>query len=69
MSDPIKGFYVSLNDDYGEETVESIVAAVRMIKGVQDVALSVSDADDWMNRNRIRREFRDKVYALYEEFN
>lgn len=67
MTDRIKGLYVSLNADYRDDSIDDIVSAIKMIKCVQDVTLSVTDPDDWMNRSRISYEYRRKIMDALEE--
>jgi len=64
MSDKVKGLYVSFDDDLHEETVERIVNAIKMIKGVQDVSSNVVNADDWLNRKRIAMEYQGEIYKV-----
>lgn len=68
MSDRIKGFTVVLEKDTRDDDFESIMDAVMMIKGVAGVTPSLSDSDDWMNRERVRRELAGKIWdALHEK--
>lgn len=62
MSDKIKGFYVVLDKDIRDEDFERIENVVLMIKNVLSVKRSVSDSNDWMNRERIKQEIINKIY-------
>ncbi len=65
MTDRLKGCYVAFDDDYRTDDVERILEAIRMVRGVASIATTVTNGDDWMNRERIRREYEDKVLAVF----
>ena len=67
MTDRIKGLVVTLDKDYREDDVEAIVGAIRMIKGVANVHLNVTDMDDHINRQRIRAELVEKLFEVLKE--
>ena len=67
MSDRIKGFYVSLEKDIKDEDFECIKDAVLMIKGVLSVKESVSNSEDWFNRDRIIREITFKILDVIKQ--
>jgi hypothetical protein len=62
MSDSIKGFYVVLEKDIGEEQFEALKTAVLMIRGVLAVNESVSDSSDWMARRQVGHEMEMAIY-------
>lgn len=62
MTDRIKGVYVALDKDYRVDDAEAILEAIKMIKGVSEVAINVTDFDDWTNRSRIRMELSAKLW-------
>jgi len=62
MTDRIKGFTVTLDQDYRDDDVENILNAVRMIKGVTHVEPSITTAEDHMNRERIRIELQNEIF-------
>jgi hypothetical protein len=64
MTDRVKGFTVTLEYDVRIDDVEVILNAVRMIKGVANVELSISTHDDHMNRERLKWELKDKFYEF-----
>ncbi len=66
MTDRAKGCFVSFEHDIRVDDVEFLVNAIKMIKGVSEVSLNIADSNDWMNRNRIKSEIREKFLALYE---
>ena len=61
MTDTLKGLVVSLNHDIREDDAEDIIQAIRMVKGVANVAPLVSEAGDWVVAERSRREMRERV--------
>ncbi len=67
MTDRVKGFTVTLEKDMRIDDVETIIQAIRMIRGIVDVAPSITNSDDHMNRERIRYELRDKFYKFMNE--
>lgn len=67
MTDIVKGFLVTLEEDIRIEDVEVIMQAIRMIKGVADVEPSVLTTEDLMNRRRIKYELRDKFYKFIKD--
>lgn len=64
MTDRIKGFWVALERDIREDDVESLVEAVKHLRGVQAVKIQVADPDDWMARERATTELRDKIIEV-----
>ena len=64
MSDHIKGFVVSLDQDYHSDDAARIKEAILMLKGVQGVKESVANPDDWMNRQRIHHELTMKILGV-----
>jgi hypothetical protein len=61
MTDRIKGFTVVLEKDLRDDDFEAIKNAVLMIRGVASIETSDVDASDWMNRERVRLEYRQKI--------
>lgn len=62
MSDRIKGIIVTLENDIREDDAKEIINAVLMIKGVLNVTTSVRDHNDIMNRERVRSEYRERLW-------
>jgi hypothetical protein len=63
--DRIKGLVVTLDQDYKDEDIKSLIDAINMIKGVTNVDLVGSNIDDIINRNRIKNEFQDKLNKMF----
>ena len=62
MTQRVKGFVVSLDNDMREDDVEHIVNAIKMIKGVSGVQNVDSGIDDVINRMNIKREMSEKIF-------
>ncbi len=62
MTQRVKGFVVSLDNDMREDDVEHIVNAIKMIKGVSGVKNVDSGIDDIINRMNIKREMSEKIF-------
>jgi hypothetical protein len=67
MTDRIKGFAVTLEEDMRIDDIDNIINAIRMIKGIASVEPSISNIDDDINRERIKSEFRDEFIKFYKE--
>jgi hypothetical protein len=66
MTDRLKGCWVSFDQDIGTDDAESILGAIRMIRGVAAVETSVTDPEDWLARQRIRFEIKEKIAKFYD---
>jgi hypothetical protein len=67
MTDRLKGVVVTFDRDIREDDAQEIINAIKMIRGVLAVDQSVADYDDHMNRARIEREYKQKVWdAIFE---
>ena len=64
MTDRLKGCIVVFDADYRDDDAESILEAIGMVKGVQSVTPEVSNSQDWMARERIKFELRDKLFEV-----
>lgn len=67
MTDRIKGFVVTLDEDMRVDDIDQIVNAIKMIKGIYSVEPSVSNFDDTMNKERIKSELRGKFIEFLKE--
>ena len=67
MTERLKGVYVAFDRDIRDDDAEFILNAIRMIKGVKSVEANVVDADDWMNRQNIKSEYRTKILNVLKE--
>lgn len=50
--------------DIRDDDVVALLDAIRMLKGVLSVTTDVVDSSDWMNRERIRFELRQKLFEI-----
>lgn len=64
MTDRLKGLVVTLDQDYRIDDAEAIVNAIRQIKGVLSVSTSIATGEDYFNRERIRHELGEKLWAI-----
>lgn len=67
MTDRVKGFTVTLEKDIRIDDVETVIQAIRMIRGIAHVEPSISTSEDYMNRQRVKHELREKFYKFYDE--
>jgi len=67
MSDKTKGLIVSFEKDLQDGSAERIKHAISMLKGVFSVEKSVTDVDDYLNRQNIKAEFKNDVLELWKK--
>lgn len=67
MTDRLKGCLVVFDYDIREDDAAGIMDAIARLRGVRSVGPSLADADDWMNRERVRRELSDLLFAVLAE--
>jgi len=67
MTDRTKGCWVAFDKDIRVDDVEWIINAIKMIKGVTDVELSITDSSDWINRAHIKAELKTEIINLYNK--
>ena len=64
MSEQFKGFVVMFGKPVSEEYMDKVKDAIKLFQGVIDVSPSVENADDWMNKEQVRRELRKKLLEV-----
>ena len=69
MTERVKGCWVSFDRDIREDDVEPLIAAIRQLRSVCDVTLTLEDDNGWMNRSRIHREFAKEIYDAVKRLN
>lgn len=69
MSDRVSGFVVVLDGDYKDEDAEHIQETLMMLKCVAAVRPVVATPADLINRERVRIEFREKLFNVFRENN
>ena len=63
MTDRFKGCFVAFDADFRADDIAVLLQAIAQLKGVQSVILSPSDSSDWMNRERVRHQLIEQIYA------
>ena len=66
MTDRINTITVVLEKEIREDDCESILNAIRMIKGVLSVSANVADPSDYLAIRRARHELMKKIYEVFE---
>jgi hypothetical protein len=67
MTDRIKGFTITLEEDIRIDDIKMIMEALQMVKGVAAVEPSIVNTDDIMARARVKYELRDKFAKFYSD--
>lgn len=67
MTDRFKQLIVVLEKDIREDDAESLMNAIRMMRGVLNVRGDVAGARDMWAEDRARRELREKLWKALEE--
>ena len=66
MTDRIKGVWVAFEEEMRTDDAESLLSAIRQLRGVVGVQHSIMNADDYINGARIRRELLLKIQSCFE---
>ena len=64
MMDRIKGLTVALDQDYREDDAQGIINAIKLIKGVANVAPIQSHGEDFINRQQIKTEIAGEIQRI-----
>jgi hypothetical protein len=56
MTQRVKGFVITLVDDYRDEDADAVLMAMRMVKGVQPVEPITANPDDQVIYSRFSQE-------------
>lgn len=67
MTDRFKGVVVTFEKEMRSDDAEELINAIRCLRNVADVAPSVDNIDDHMNRTRVRRELLGEVFELIQK--
>ncbi len=67
MTDRHGGYIVTLCEDIRDDDAEPNLTALRMVSGVLSVTPLVTDSTHSMARERVRREYRDKVWEFLRD--
>ena len=68
MTDRVKGLYVAFEKDVRVDDVKIITDAINIIRGVAKVDTFVTDSRDWINREQIKHELRDKMRKVLWDY-
>jgi len=64
MTDRFYALTVALEKDIRSDDAESILEAIKMIKGVRNVKPLVANPDTWMAEERARHELTMKLWEV-----
>jgi len=64
MTDRIKGLTVSLEPNIREDDAETIINAIKMIRGVNGVETHVADIDHYMAVQTFRHDIGSKIIDI-----
>ena len=64
MSDRYLSLSVALDREYKDEDCQRIIEAIKMVRGVINVAPNISNLVDWNAESRIRRELEKKLWEV-----
>lgn len=64
MTDRIKGFLVTLENDIREDDAEFIVTAIKMIKGVYSVKSYIKNMEDYMCENKAKMSELNEIFKF-----
>lgn len=64
MTTKLKGLTVAFALDIREDDAESIINAIKMLKGVLDVAPLATSTDDFIIETRVRQELTEKLLEI-----
>jgi len=67
MTDRVKGFTVTLENDIREDYVEVILNAIKMVKGVATVEPVKATTHDQIIKTRVTLDLRKKFYDFMNE--
>ena len=64
MTDRINALTVVLTDDWREDDVQSLIEAIKLLKGVLRVSPNVADLDNYVAEERAKHELIVKIREL-----
>ena len=64
MSDRYSSLSVALDREYKDEDCQRIIEAIKMVRGVINVAPNISNLVDWNAESRMRRELENKLWEV-----
>lgn len=66
MTDRVNGLIVTLKNDIRDDDIQAWIKSISMIKGVVSVVPNIADVGEYIARERVRQEFKSKLYELYK---
>jgi hypothetical protein len=64
MTDRLNGVWVAFEKDIRDDDAESLIEAIKHLRGVLAVEAKVSDSTDWIAQQRARDEWRKKLVDI-----
>ena len=64
MTDRYSTLTVALEKDIRDDDAQALIHAIKMLRGVADVAGNVADVSQWLAETRVRRDLGEKVLAV-----
>lgn len=64
MTDRFNYLTVALEQDIREDDAQMLISAIRQLRGVLSVEGNVVSADSWVAVERVRNEFREKLFDV-----
>lgn len=68
MTDRFNGLLVVLDRDIREDDAQPLIDALMQMKGVVSVSGNVSDLDNYISEQRIKRKMLDKIFCLIRDW-
>lgn len=64
MTDRLNGVWVAFENDIREDDAESLINAIKRLRGVLSVKTNVVDFNGWIAEERVRRELGEKLLSI-----
>jgi hypothetical protein len=64
MTDRLKGVWVTFDQDIRTDDAESLINAIKHLRGVLAVEPNITDVADYMARERVRTELSEKLWEV-----
>ena len=64
MTDRYNYLTVALEHDIRDDDAQSLITAIRQLRGVANVEPNVGDGTAWTAEERVRRELSEKLWAV-----
>lgn len=56
--------FLALEKDIRDDDIESLITAIKQLRGVAEVKTRIADPTDFVQRSRLKREFIDKFLEI-----